>query len=118
MRFDMPANQNANRITREDVERIYKDAPFYANKFYLSMHEDGMIRLTFAELDNPSQLMNVRTSVVIPALAFRSFVALIKSNESNLNVMLKAISDTLSPAEKPDIAVIDGKTGPEMETEK
>jgi hypothetical protein len=97
MRFDQPANDHGKvEVTQTDIEKIFRVSPHYSNKFFISVSADGMVRLSFADEDSASKLMNVRTSVVIPAPAYLTLYKLIAGNMPNIQRMLVDMRDRLN----------------------
>lgn len=79
-------------VSKEDIEKIFSLDAVYANKFYITMQQDGTIRLCFADIDPSGTFMTPRFTVVMTINAFGSFAQLIGDNVQNLAKMQRAAS--------------------------
>lgn len=84
------ANQNQVTVSALDVERIFEANPYYANKFFVTIQPDGMVRIAFADVDSNNTNMNVRTAVIMSFSAFASFANLVSENINNLAKLQQA----------------------------
>lgn len=84
------ANQNQVAVSADDVLKIFASAPHYANKFFITIQTDGMVRMAFADTDSTAVNMTVRTAIIIPYAAFVSFANLVNDNIQQLMKLQQA----------------------------
>lgn len=85
-------------VSQAEVNQIYEMPAIYCNKYYVTVQPDGMVRLAFADTDPNEKFANNRFSVIMPAMAFVSFVRLLEANMSNVNNMIQAIRQAIPQA--------------------
>ena len=83
MTFDgvQPVQQKITKhgASKDVSEMLMSVTPVYATKFYISIMQDGAIRITFIDADEQNNLEIVRSAVVMSPNGFNSFLRLMNS---------------------------------------
>ena len=94
-KFDLPKQRE---VTQEEMNSLYSVDALYANKFYVAVQPDGMVRIVFGdqavrpETEQQDQPVFMRQAITMPVGSYLMFAALVNGNIDNARRVMHGIA--------------------------